>query len=439
MFVTLKQDYFGQKAGCQIEVVDEVGNALIAKAIAETPNNNALNELMSKSLEGVLTNMTKTLNDTVDASLKAFSANISKSHKNGTAAIFGDGNKGDPNKTFGKFLLAVATKNFKVLEEMGSTFNAWDEGVGKKAAMSTQTGVNGGYVVPTEFYDKLMSLVAEKSIARKRANVITMTARSCQIPTLDVATAPSAGDTAFLGGVVARWTEEAGALNETEPSLKQLELTNYELSGYSKVSNTLLADSAIGLESFLYNLFSNAISWYEDYAFLRGNGVAKPTGYQAWDGLIAATRTTSNLVKLDDIANMYGRLLPGGDESSITWVIHPTVLAQLIKMTGGDQVIFLGNDLNGKPKMKILNYDIVISEKVPALGTANDFCLIDWSKYIIGDRKQVEIAFSEHVAFLNNQSVWRFVSRVAGMPWLRDKITLSDATSTLSPAIGLAA
>ena len=65
--------------------------------------------------------------------------------------------------------------------------------------------------------------------------------------------------------------------------------------------------------------------------------------------------------------------------------------------------------------------------------------LSDFQHYLIGDRQQVEIAFSEHVAFLTNQSVWRFVSRVGGMPWLRDKVTLADASSTLSPFVSVAA
>ncbi len=65
--------------------------------------------------------------------------------------------------------------------------------------------------------------------------------------------------------------------------------------------------------------------------------------------------------------------------------------------------------------------------------------LCDFQHYLIGDRQQIEIAFSEHVAFLTNQSVWRFVSRVGGMPWLRDKVTLADGSSTLSPFVSVAA
>jgi HK97 family phage major capsid protein len=149
------------------------------------------------------------------------------------------------------------------------------------------------------------------------------------------------------------------------------------------------------------------------------------------------TRDTASHFKLNDMAGMYAKLLPGGSPNSVTWVMHPTVLPDLITMTGGDNVIFLNNDIHGMPRMTVLGKDVVITEKVPALGTDNCVSLNDFSQYLIGDRQQVEIAFSEHVAFLNNQSVWRFVSRVGGMPWLRDKITLQDATSTLTPFVGL--
>ena len=113
---------------------------------------------------------------------------------------------------------------------------------------------------------------------------------------------------------------------------------------------------------------------------------------------------------------MYGRLLPGGTMQNIIWGLHPTVLVKLLTMTGGDNVIFLGNDITGKPRWQVLGHDVVVSEKLPALNTPGDILLMDLSHYLIGDRQQIEIAFSDHVAFLSNQSVWRFVSRVAGQP-----------------------
>src|SRR5262245_9256923 len=437
MFVQLTRDYLGRKAGERLDLAKGDAQALIAAGTATAVEGDPLEPIVARALEHALAGVGGGVESAVEAALKRFAQVRTLSRKNQLPRLFGEGGEGDPKRTFGRFLLAVRGGDRRTLDEMGSRFVEWD--ATEKTAMSTQTGTSGGYLVPTEFHARLMALVAERSVVRPRATVVPMAARACQIPALDVVTAPSAGDSALLGGVVARWTEEATAVNETEPNLKQIELTNYELSGYSKVSNTLLADGAVGLDAFLMQLFSRAIAWYEDYSFLRGNGVAKPLGVLNWAGLISATRSAASAFALADVATMFARLLPGGTDQSVCWVIHPTVIVKLLQMTGGDNVIFLGNDVTGRPRMKILNYDVLVSEKLPALNTVGDVLLCDFQQYLIGDRQQIEIAYSEHVAFLTNQSVWRFVSRVAGQPWLRDKVRLADTSSTLSPFVALAA
>jgi HK97 family phage major capsid protein len=95
------------------------------------------------------------------------------------------------------------------------------------------------------------------------------------------------------------------------------------------------------------------------------------------------------------------------------------------------------DNLRDKMPMQLLGLPVCISEKLPALGTAKDVLLVDFQHYLIGDRQQVEVAYSEHFKFTNNQGTWRFVHRVDGQPWLRGSITLSDATSTVSPYVFL--
>ncbi|MGL4553466.1 MAG: phage major capsid protein [Gemmataceae bacterium] len=434
MFVQLNRDFVGRKAGERIDLADADAAALIAAGTAAAVPDDPLGPLIQSSLDRALAGVAGHVQASVEAALAGFAT--ARSRKNAVPAVFGPGGDGDLKKTFGRFLLAVRHGDRKALDEMGSRFVEWD--VEQKAAMSTQGGATGGYLVPTEFHDRLMRLVSERSVVRPRATVLPMASREMEVPALDVTTAPAAGDTAFLGGVVARWTEEATALNESEPSLKQVKLTNYELSGYSKVSNTLLADAqAVGLDALLMQLFSRAIAWYEDYAFLRGNGVGKPLGVLSWAGLIGVDRSAASACSLADVAGMYGRLLPGAGGPSVAWAVHPTVLVKLLTMTGGDNVIFLGNDVRGTPRWQILGHDVLVSEKLPGLNTLGDIVLMDLAHYLIGDRQQLEIAYSEHVAFLSNQSVWRFVSRVAGQPWLRDKVTLADAATTLGPFVGL--
>src|SRR5262245_34762914 len=107
MFIKLLKEHFGKPAGEVIHLDETVGKALIASGLAEEVKEDPLAPLVAKSLEGLLANLTTSLNTTLDAALKEFAQAQSKSRKNKLPALFGDGNTGDPERTFGKFLLAV--------------------------------------------------------------------------------------------------------------------------------------------------------------------------------------------------------------------------------------------------------------------------------------------------------------------------------------------
>ena len=190
MFIQLKKSFQGQLPGARIDVAEADAKTLLDAGVAEAVQGDPLAPLLQKSMEGMLSNLTDSLNKSIDAALKQFASAQGKSRKNAIPAIFGESGEGDPKKTFGNFLLAVRNRDAKALEEMGAKFCDWDTAE-KKTAMSTQTGTNGGYLVPTEFYSKLMALVTENSIVRQRATIIPMGARSVQVPALDVTTAQS--------------------------------------------------------------------------------------------------------------------------------------------------------------------------------------------------------------------------------------------------------
>lgn len=435
MFVELKKEYAQQPAGTRLDVDDATAQMLFQQGIAEAIPGDPL----APYLDQFSSTMLRGLTEALDGALKRFGQTQQQSRRNAIPAIFGPGGEGEPKRTFGSFLLALRRGDSKALEEMGSHWADWNASH-TKAALNTQTGTQGGYTVPTEFLPALLAFASEAAIVRKRATLVPMAARTVQVPVLDVVTAPSAGDTAFLGGVVARWTEEAGSVPETEPTFKQIELINHELMGYTKISNTLVADNAVGLETFLLNLFGRAIAWYEDYAFLRGDGVGKPLGLLNANALISVSRSAASAFALTDAATMLSKMLPGWDPMHTVWAIHPTVLPKLMTMTdtASGHVVWIDN-ARERPRMSLFGIPVETTEKLPSLNTLGDVLLLDLRHYLLGDRQQIEIAFSEHVAFLNNQGVWRFVSRVDGQPWLRDKVTLADASSTLSPFVGLAA
>src|SRR5215813_7098733 len=127
-----------------------------------------------------------------------------------------------------------------------------------------------------------------------------MASATLQFPYLDITPVQSAGVSPFFGGVQMSWTEEAQTRSETEPQFKMMELKAHELSGYSVSSNVLLQDAAFGLEKFLMNLFGRAIAWFEEFAFLQGNGVGKPQGMLTAPATLAVTRNTSSQINFAD-------------------------------------------------------------------------------------------------------------------------------------------
>jgi HK97 family phage major capsid protein len=235
------------------------------------------------------------------------------------------------------------------------------------------------------------------------------------------------------------WTEEAQNRTETEPQFKQMELKAHELSGYAVSSNVLLQDAGFGLEKFLMTLFAKSIAWHEDYAFLQGNGVGKPLGILNAKAALSVTRNAGGSVKFVDVATMLSKLLPSSLNRAI-WVIHPYVLAQLVQLAdAAGRVVWVPNNGGAQSKVPgtLFGLDVHTTEKVPALGTKGDVMLVDPTMYVIGDRMQIEVAASEHVNFLKNQTTWRVVERVDGQPWLDNVITLQDGASTVSPFVVL--
>jgi HK97 family phage major capsid protein len=443
MFIQLKQPFNGKPIGERIDVSQDHADVLIKRGIAEAVQGDPLNDLVQRQVGGMLESLTKGLNDTITETLKQFAKAQSKSNKNGLPEIFGAGQTGDSRYSFGDFCLAVATKNLRRLEDVYNAHTVDPKGnIIGKAAMAEGSGTVGGYIVPPDFARQLLAVVSERALIRSRAFVQPMASATLQFPYLDITTAQSAGVSPFFGGVQMYWTEEAQTRTETEPAFKMMELKAHELSGYSVSSNILIQDAAFGLEKFLMQLFSQAIAWFEDYAFLQGNGVGKPTGMLNAGAALTYTRAGgagNASVAFGDVAGMWSNLLPYSWNNAI-WLFSPSVVPQLLQLKdGANRAIFISVDQGAvkQPTWALLGRPAIPTEKLPALGGTGDLFLIDPQFYVIGDRMQIEIAASEHVNFLKNQMTWRVVERVDGSPWLDKPITLQDATTKVSPFVAL--
>ena len=329
-------------------------------------------------------------------------------------------------KSLGDFLVAVKRGN---VERIKSVY---------KTALAEDAGATGGYLVPEAFEAPIIAAAKPFSVLRELgATVIPgRKANQVHVPAMDIETAPSAGDTAWAGGVAVVWEEEAASIDESEPRFRQITLNAHKMAAYSLASNELIADSPLAVESLLSTLFGRAIGSKENYAFLRGDGVGKPKGILDSGALVSITRATANKIALSDLADMMSRFMPTSWGSG-AWLASPAAAEQIIALVS-NPISWLPDIRSGMPA-QLLGMPLRFSGALPALNVAGDILLVDPSYYLIYDRSGIEIAYSEHYKFVNDQGTWRVTKRVDGVPWVDGTITLENASSTVSPYVAIAA
>ena len=302
-------------------------------------------------------------------------------------------------------------------------------------------GDAGGFLVPEEFRPDLMSMSLEQAVVRPRAFTIPMASSTLRIPSIrDTSHASN-----VFGGVSASWGSEAEDISSAtnQPAFGQIRLDAHKLTGYTVVSNELVQDSAIAVETLLSRVFGDAISYFEDVAFINGTGAGQPLGILNSDALIEVAKETgqaaTTIVK-ENLDKMYSRMLPSSIGNAV-WIAHNDTFPQLAALsqavgTGGGPVWV--SNMAGGPPNSIYGRPIIFTEKAQTLGTKGDIMFCDLSYYIIGDRQALTTSASGHVRFTTQETVYSFTERLDGRLWLDSALTPRNGSNTVSPVVSLA-
>jgi len=274
------------------------------------------------------------------------------------------------------------------------------------------SGGVGGYMVPDQFIPQILNIPMEKAIVRPRATIVPMGSDTAKIPALNA----TSHATNFFGGMLGYWLGEADAITTSAWTAKEVSLAVNTLAAAGKVSKQLLNDSPLAMDNVIANAFGEIIAFMEDQAFIDGNAADKPQGIIGSDCEVAVTRAGATAIATADILGMLARFL--GLEDRAVWMANRDCLPQLYALKdANDNSIFVQNLAAAGPPT-LMGIPLIWTEKASALGTKGDLMLADWNYYLIGDRQQVIVDWSDHVAFLNIQSVVRLYERVDGKPWM---------------------
>ena len=312
-------------------------------------------------------------------------------------------------------------------------------------AMGESAGATGGFMLYDQFLPEVQKLIIEDQIVRKYARTIPMAMETILIPRI----VDTSHASTIHGGVYGTYTAEAGDISSTEgdPAFGQVRLIAKKFDNLIKVSNELLMDSPISVVPLIEQLMREGLGFFEDADFFNGTGANRPVGVLAAanPALVSTTRTTTGHLVYDDAVNIWSRMFPSSQKRAI-WVTSPATFADLAKFAvvvgvGGSAVWVsnvAGQTAMDAPPMTLFGRPVLVSEKVPTLGTKGDLGLYDFSYYLVGDRMQLTLTTSDQRYFETDQTAFKAVERLDGQPWLSSALTPYNGGATLSAFVTVA-
>lgn len=347
--------------------------------------------------------------------------------------------KGNPFQSPGEFFKAVKHATLAPYDIDKRLFPSLINGDGTKAnGLNEAIPSQGGFLVPQETEAGIRQNMwgTGSLLSRFSASIRPVTGNNMTINVVDE-TARAAGYR--MGGVRGYWLAEAGTKTSSKPTFKQVVLKLKKVCALCYATDENLEDVAY-LGSWLTTNVPTELRFMVEDAIINGNGAGMPLGILASPALVSAVRTDASEVDNLDIGRMWAARYAGVND--YIWLINQNVMPQLMNMTIGQMPAYMPpGGLSGAQYGTLLGRPVLETEYNPSLGTLGDIMLISPSQYeLIEKSGGVQSASSIHVAFVTDETAFRFTYRVDGQPtWASSVARYKPSTDYVSPFVALAA
>lgn len=236
------------------------------------------------------------------------------------------------------------------------------------------------------------------------------------------------------------WTEMCAKLNELSLSFTSVEVDGYKVGGYIAICNAILEDSDIALASEIISALGQAIGLALDKAILYGTGTKMPMGIvtrlaqssdpgddsgnsREWVDL-----STTNLLGISGKtdAALFKALVEatGAAKNGVGnkfWTMNETtytrMVANALTINGAGAIVTGMNST-----MPVIGGAIEVLPFIP------DGVIIGGygSRYLLAERAGVSVAQSEHVRFIEDQTVFKGTARYDGIPVIAESFVAVD-------------
>lgn len=311
-----------------------------------------------------------------------------------------------------------------------------------RAASGLSEGIqsDGGFLLQNEFSKEIVRNAFDNSPLLNQVTRYQIQGNTLSIPGEDET---SRADGSRHGGLRGYWISEAGEKIASKPKFKLNEFKLNKCVVLTYVTDELLQD-AQALGNYLVSAAGEEISFKTQDAVVQGTGAGMPLGFKNSGALITVPKETgqaAETVIYENVRAMWSRL-PANSRKNAIWLINQDLEQELWGMhmvcgTGGTAVFMPSTGIAERQYSTLFGRPIIPIEQCETLGTAGDIYLIDPKAYYLVDRGNTQFDISMHVRFVYDESCFRFVFRVDGMPIVSSPVTPFKGSNTQSPFICL--
>lgn len=249
------------------------------------------------------------------------------------------------------------------------------------------------------------------------------------------------------------WTEMCAVLNEMDLGFNDIEVDGYKVGGFFSVCNAIVEDNDVNLTTEILNALGKSIGKAVDKAIVYGTGVkmplgivtrlaqsTKPSDYPAtareWKNLSASNILTgkgnSGIALFKELVGNSGVIENDYSESGLVWLMNKKTHTKLM-------VESMDKNLNAAVVAGINNQMPVIGGDIVELNFIPDnnivFGYLDM--YLLVERAGTSLGQSEHVKFIEDQTVFKGTARYDGKPVIAEAfgactITANAPTTSVS-------
>jgi HK97 family phage major capsid protein len=304
---------------------------------------------------------------------------------------------------------------------------------------SEGSGVDGGFAVPPDFRNEIMTKVMGKDTLLGMTDEMTSSGNSITVP-IDEATPWQS-----TGGILAYWEGENTQTTQSKPQLQNVNVRLAKVTVLVPITEELLED-APAMDGYLRRKAPEKINFKVDLAIVQGSGVGQPLGFLNSPCLKTVAKETSqtlDTINYDNLLKMWSGMLAEYRGDAV-WLANQECEPQFHKLsfegTSSSVPAWMpAGGISGAPYQTIWGKPIIYTQACETLGDLGDICFVNLKHYMsVTKSTGIRADTSMHLWFDYNTVAFRFTLRVGGQPWWASTVAARDGSATYSPFVALA-